>query len=365
MAINRVIRYALKDQVYEMLLNGITSGALPQGAKLDPIRTLAQRFGTSVRTVHLALTELEKQGHLIKKHGSGTFVTKGDPEMTMADTVVLCMHVAGHLFSDLCRMIQQDLSEHDKIPMCLDVNHPDFERILRRASTSQAEFFVVHGFRFFPFGLLQTKPFASKIVIGVLDWENDVFPDKIHRVLIDHNAGGRKVAEHFRNNGHRKVMLAGHGQMLWVAQNEGGRFPNSGYGFRQEWGTRSGSLEYCTSLEGDSSLQGPEADHILSVLKGPDAPSAIYALMDTNAAWIQSMLLARAPEFLRKIELVGYGNTPWSQAAHPAFSSVDWNLTEVVKATSAIINAVQTRELTEPRTVWVTPTLRIKNGGGH
>ncbi len=354
-AINRVVRYALKDQVYQMLLEEITSGTLPLGTRLDPIRTLAKRFGTSVRTVHLALTALENQGHLIKKHGSGTFVDRSDPEMTMADTVVMCMSVGGHVFSDLCRMLQQDLGAHKKIPMCLDVNHPDFARVLRRTSLSQADFFIVHGTQYFPFDLLQTKPFAHKTVIGIMDWETEVLANTTHRVLVDHTAGGRQVAKHFRAAGHRRALLAGNGQMLWFAEQDERRFPSSGHGFLEEWGDQTGPVERCIVLESGASVEGPDADHLLALLDGPDAPTAIFALMDANGAWIQSVLLARAPQLFKKIELVGYGNTPWSQAAHPAFSSVDWNLAAVVSETSAIIDAVQAGLVTEPKTVWVQP----------
>jgi DNA-binding LacI/PurR family transcriptional regulator len=239
--------------------------------------------------------------------------------------------------------------------MCLDVNHPDFARVLRRTSLSQANFFIVHGTQYFPFDLLKTKAFAHKTVIGILDWESEVLADTTHRVLLDHTAGGRQVAAHFRKVGHRKVLLAGNGQMLWFAKQEERRFPGSGHGFLEEWGDPDGSLESCIVLESGASVEGPEADQLLALLAGPDAPTAVFALMDANGAWIQSVLLARAPQLLKKIELVGYGNTPWSQAAHPAFSSVDWNLEAVVRATSAVIDGVQDGTVTGPKTVWIQP----------
>lgn len=357
MAIARVVRSALKDQVYTMLRGEIATGALAEGARLDSIRKLAARFDTSVRTVHLALSALEAEGRLIKKHGSGTFIAKYDPELTIADTVVLCMEITGHVFADLCRMLQHDLGVHEQIPMCLDVAHPDFARLLRRASFSEAGFFVVHGTQYFPFALLQDKPFASKTVIGILDWETDLLADRAHRVIVDHTAGGRLVAAHFRAGGHRRVMLAGHGQMLWFAQSTGWKFPNNGQGFLKAWGESGDSVDCCQALEGVDSVEGKAADDLLAVLNRLAGPTAIFALMDSNGAWIQNVLMARAPELMDRVEIVGYGNTPWSQAAKPSFSTVDWNLGSVVKETSAIINAVQAGQVAEPKVVRVEPVL--------
>lgn len=66
-------------QIAESLLDRIESGRLLPGDRLPPERELSEGLGVNRMTLRRALRELESQGRLIRRQGSGTFVA--DPKI--------------------------------------------------------------------------------------------------------------------------------------------------------------------------------------------------------------------------------------------------------------------------------------------
>lgn len=64
-------------QISEMMIRDIAAGRLVDGQKLPPEREMATAHDTTVRTLRKALAELEAQGHLERKQGSGNYVRAG------------------------------------------------------------------------------------------------------------------------------------------------------------------------------------------------------------------------------------------------------------------------------------------------
>ena len=63
------------EQVRSGLLNELVGGALPVGSKLPNEQSLADRFNVSRATVREAVGALMAGGYLVRRHGSGTYVT--------------------------------------------------------------------------------------------------------------------------------------------------------------------------------------------------------------------------------------------------------------------------------------------------
>ena len=61
-------------RIYDSLCARIKSGELKVGDRLESEREIANRLNVSLMTVRQALDMLEREGHLDRKHGSGTFV---------------------------------------------------------------------------------------------------------------------------------------------------------------------------------------------------------------------------------------------------------------------------------------------------
>ena len=68
-------RPSLVEQVRESLLGDLTSGKLDPGAKLANENDLAERFQVSRSTIREAVGSLMDAGYLVRRHGSGTYVT--------------------------------------------------------------------------------------------------------------------------------------------------------------------------------------------------------------------------------------------------------------------------------------------------
>ena len=68
-------RPSLVDQVRDGLMEDLLGGKLSSGVKLPNENALAGRFGVSRATVREAVQDLMNAGYLVRRHGSGTYVT--------------------------------------------------------------------------------------------------------------------------------------------------------------------------------------------------------------------------------------------------------------------------------------------------
>jgi GntR family transcriptional regulator len=71
------------QQIYDQISAQIVKGALPQGACLPPIRTVAKELRISVITVKKAWEELERRGFINTMAGKGCFVAPQAGELAV------------------------------------------------------------------------------------------------------------------------------------------------------------------------------------------------------------------------------------------------------------------------------------------
>lgn len=67
----------LNRQIFLVLRDGIAQGTYPPGSALPKEEALVQLFGVARATVRRALADLEADGLVQRRHGSGTFVREG------------------------------------------------------------------------------------------------------------------------------------------------------------------------------------------------------------------------------------------------------------------------------------------------
>lgn len=65
---------SLADQVYEIIVNGISNGTYPPGSLLPSENQLAERFNVSRPTIRAAFARLVERGYVNRQRGVGTFV---------------------------------------------------------------------------------------------------------------------------------------------------------------------------------------------------------------------------------------------------------------------------------------------------
>lgn len=348
------------DRIAKRLAHEIEAGAWPIGGRMDTVRDLADRFETSVRTVHLALGELETRGYIVRKQGSGTYVARTEPELTMSDTVVLCVEATGHVFGDLASMLCKGLHSHGMLPMTADMATTDVaekRQVIRRAVSGQAPIFIAHVNTHFPADELLAPPFQSKTIVGIVDWHTDLLTDRAHRVIVDHAEGGRIVARHLIERGHRHVLVTGSENMIdditrrtTLSGLQGREFAR----LLQDSGGRITTLVANVDLAAEPSV---DADALLSMMNSHNPPTAIFGMLDAAAWACRRVLAERAPTGVESVEIVGYGNTPWSRTTHPAFTSMDWNIDVIARETLDIVSHVRRGEVLAPRYVEIVPRM--------
>ena len=62
------------EQIAAILRDEIRRGKVPVGCKLSSVRTLAQRFGVSPRSIVVALEKLQQENLIVSEHGKGVYV---------------------------------------------------------------------------------------------------------------------------------------------------------------------------------------------------------------------------------------------------------------------------------------------------
>lgn len=352
-------------RVYDRLLKHITSPELAPGERLASMPRLAKMFETSVFTIQQAVRELEADGYLDSRHGSGTFIASCHRPLTMADAVTVCMETKGHLWSELSSRLMAALSAQGKIGMLLEINEiSGNDDLARRMAHSESRAMIVSAGIHFPFRIFDLPGIRRKTVVSVLSWASKMSWPGLRIVLSDRSEGARLVAEHLYSRGHRHVLVLGTLEQLSLLEKDSPMDMAPSWPFRREW-ERLGcrwSSQRSIPRQPETYMRLDEKE-FLGVFERKNPPTAVFGLRDYEAWLAQDLLLRRCPGLAGKIEIIGYGNTPWSEAGHPPFTTVDYNLDEIVGETMKVLNSSgDTGASGSGMVASVKPKLMIRSG---
>ena len=99
--LNATAGQALYLQLMQQIRHATESGALGDGDQLPGIRTLAEQLVVSPNTVAKAYSELEHEGLLEMRPGSGAFVSLNPRGRSLAEHVSSARQRAGDLIREL------------------------------------------------------------------------------------------------------------------------------------------------------------------------------------------------------------------------------------------------------------------------
>jgi GntR family transcriptional regulator len=88
-------------QLMQQIRHAAEIGALQDGDQLPGIRTLAEQLLVSPNTVAKAYSELEHEGWLELRHGSGAFLSLKRRTRSLADRISLAQRRVGNVVSEL------------------------------------------------------------------------------------------------------------------------------------------------------------------------------------------------------------------------------------------------------------------------
>lgn len=355
------LRTNMRVHIGTLLRQDIAFGKLKPGDCLPPIKTLAERFGTSISPVHQAFRDLEKEGLVDCRIGDGTFVTDLRPIANPLD-VALVASLRAHVYGDLAGILLDKLHQLRIYPVTINAEHDNGEALLRNAVPAAKVLILIQSGGFSEDTLKQLSQ-KGKRLISILGWEQAP-PEIAHlmwRVLADNAQGGRLVAEHLWSRGCRRVVVLGTNTMVDNATDAVLPWSASGTAFAGAWRERGGELRV---LAGNSvpGATDPtiDAGDLLSRMRETTRPTGVFGLRDFEAWQAQDILLNDARHRFDKVPIIGYGNTPWSQAARPPLSTVDWNLNGIAAEACRLIEAAVTNTLGEPECHVVAPRLIVR-----
>jgi DNA-binding LacI/PurR family transcriptional regulator len=348
-----------KKAIFEALTDEIASGELQPGSRMPSVRKLAERFGTSVYPVHEAMTKLREQGYVVTEPRSGTYVADPTRPFQLSETVVLGLETRSHVWGELDLMLTTRLHEDGLVPLTVRTDSDEGRERLISLARSEAQAIVIRGRRGFPYEMFQSPPFTDTIIVAVVEWSGPPVGGCL-RVLSDFEEGGRIVARHLSEEGHQKVLLvAPRWHQISDEDEASSRAMGHLHAFRRHWESAGREWRGLTLSGWDGREPLMDRKKLLAALDpGGFGATAVFGYMDVVVWKVQRMLREERPGWLEDIELVGYFNTPWSEAAHPPFASVDLRLETIADETCEVLESA----LVEPdgidqSTRMITPRL--------
>ena len=105
------------QQIVSQVKYLVASGRMKPGDEVEPIRRLAQRLVVNPNTVARAYLELERDGVVTKRHGTGTFIAERPPTVSQrqkqkilndrADALLAEAHQLGLDVEDVIKLVRE------------------------------------------------------------------------------------------------------------------------------------------------------------------------------------------------------------------------------------------------------------------
>ena len=107
----------LYQQIVDEIKGLIAAGELPEGSSLPPVRQVAADLGVNLNTIAYAYRQLQKQGLVRIRHGSGAVVTstvmketKDDQLRSQLGTALTHLALAGLKLSEIRQLVENELT---------------------------------------------------------------------------------------------------------------------------------------------------------------------------------------------------------------------------------------------------------------
>jgi len=320
--IDRESEAHLYKQVSDHLRERIRTGELAGGDTIPPQRKLSKILNVSEITVRRAIQELIKEGLLVSRAGSGTFVARASnrsrnesplsvPTHTPIRMVLASLTDGNPFVSHFMRGVRQELG--DGRPLHL-IELPVDEDMRNETEETAA----IHGTD----GLIMMSP-ASMTLISLCQKHqrpyvlvhNDIADGKSMCLLVDYHTGILEAASHLLKTGRRRIALI---------TASGRRFSTGRFLAAYRMALRFLGVEYDPSLvvmAGYSELSGYTATRDL--LKSDHPPDAIIYASDFQAKGGFNAAIELGRKIPDDLAIVGTGNVLRPMELPLSLTSID------------------------------------------
>jgi DNA-binding LacI/PurR family transcriptional regulator len=304
-------------QIYDSLRTRIDSGELLPGAKLPTEVQLMQHFAVSRTTVSRALRDLELQGLIRRRRGSGTYVCELVPATEHLDLAFFVPwvesgsglpYVEGLIHQRLADLASRRLST--LILTCLAGGESHEERAVNAAKSLID--LRVDGVFYYPAELPGDEMQLNRMVVDLLIAagirvvliDRDIVPfpgrSEFTRIGYDNRRGGVVLAQHLMQVGCRRIAFVGIPEVSTAAADRlaGYYEAHRMHGLNVDCGL----VHLVDEVEITRSF--------CDVLMHRDKPDAIICKNDRFAALIGRHLMAQGLQIGQDVKLAGFDDDP-------------------------------------------------------
>ena len=350
----------------------VAAGRFAAGARLPGEPQLAKRFGVSRPTVSRALLDLQHEGLIERRAGSGTYIRTGAPALASASTRQIGLLIPGlgntEIFELVCGELASLARVHDYSLLWGGSAHPRHDT---DASVGHAEELCRHfaerrasGVFFAPYELVPGKESANRrlaeslrqagIPVVLLDRDLGAFPSRsdFDLVGLDNVAGGYLLAEHLIKLGRRRL--------CFVARPHSAPTVDARIA-----GVREALVRHRLETDPRWLCVGDPADgkFVRSLVAGARADAFVCANDHTAAVLLRSLEAARV-KVPRDVAVVGFDDARYATLVSPALTTIH----QPCRDLAVIALRTMLERIAEPslpaRSVALTPRLVVRESCG-
>lgn len=309
----------LYRQMCDVLRREIESQGLGPGTRLPTEKELAERFGVSLITVRGCLSELVREGILVRRQGRGTFVSSRRPKVTeliMAIVPDTTDYYHAQLVSSIQAAVAQQgyeliaTSSHDKA-------HIERSLLDRALARSVEGLVIVTGRGAFANGYLVSNRLYMPLAV-VDSYHPNVEADFFYSNDV---TGSYEVTRHLIEGGYRRIghLMGPKGHFLAELRTHGYRraMREAGITVEPSWMAEAGT----TAEAGYKAL--------VALLRQNIAIDAVFAYNDMLAIGAMRALAEIGRRVPQDFGVVGYGKHPLAVYTQPPLTTVDIGLDEL------------------------------------
>ncbi len=324
--------------IYNELLNALRSGEYAAGGKLPSENELVERFNASRPTVGRALAQLENEGLIVRRAGSGTFARTPSRKGSLVFGLLIPNLGTTEIFEPICRGISMARVGEGHDLLWGPTVSPAASREAQAEELCQ--YYIqrgVSGVFFAPLELLGGKDEVNRritsafdeaeIPVVLLDRDICEFPrrSRFDLVGIDNHRAGFAVTQHVLEAGARRIVF-------FAQPNSAPTVSARAMGCCEAVGQRKdASVEAVTGDPGDSTGIRRLVDRL--------RPDAIVCANDITAAQIMTSLDALGIRVPEKIKVTGMDDIRYAQMLRTPLTTIQQPCLEIgVAALSTMLD---------------------------
>jgi GntR family transcriptional regulator, arabinose operon transcriptional repressor len=321
----------------------LVSGLTP-GDRLPSQTELMKRFNVSDRTVLRSLEDLRRDGWIVRRQGSGTFVADPSERRRPAEIntngkgrtlAALALSPSPSPFYQHClEVLAQIVAESGWALVCHHARHePEGDDSLTLEALHPRGF-VAFNFALYPVAWRLQERGHRTVILGAPP--ADVYAD-VPCVYGDHEHGGYQVTRHLLDLGHRRLVYARVvGQSIPSLMRS---FRWKGHVRAMEEAERNGTPVTCEILDHDTAMPWrTDPELAAEYFRRPGAPTAIIAWNDSEALLLMSILHQAGLRVPDDVSIVGYDALPESAYSVPPLTTVQQRVDAQLRAVLDLIS---------------------------